>query len=95
MGIGVKVVVSGSHVLGVEGLGHLPSAGTAGQAGRVRRVGWSRHMVDRGHGPGQWGGLGRLGLDDADWLWMLLLQKSGEKKEGQRETEREKQRKRK
>lgn len=73
VGVGVKVVVPGGHLLRVEELGHLPPARAARQGGSVGRMGRPRDMVDGGHRLGQRGGLHALRLDDADWLWLLLL----------------------
>lgn len=47
VGVGVKVVIPGGHLIRGEELGHLSSAGTTGQAGRVRGV----RRVRRVRGP--------------------------------------------
>lgn len=64
VGIGVKVVIPGGHLIRGEELGHLSSAGETRKAGRVRRVGWvcgPLGVMDRWHRFGERGWL--------DWLW--------------------------
>lgn len=74
--VGVKVVVPRRHLIWTEELGHLAPARAAGQAGSMRRVGGQRRprgVLDRRHGFGQRGGLGRLRLDDPDRLRLRLV----------------------
>lgn len=76
MCVRVKVVVAGGHLIWAEELGHLAPAGAAGQAGSVRRVRGQRRphgVLDRRHGFGQGGGLGRLRRNDADGRSSRLL----------------------